>query len=208
MTCGGSPTAYWLKRPPRSNFCAVFHVQLRQRRDTASAFNLSQDDVRARFVTPMVTDRVFDFAEKQWNPRETQLTVIEGRQLRPDELGLGRGWPNAKRIGTEVTDQFLSDGRVRGPQIDPVMRLEDRIAGRLSAGPLPLRELLAMTAELMPGHTVGERLAVCERTVWESLQRGGRGLELDGSPLAADAWRAQLLDDDSWLGGRVSLIAS
>jgi hypothetical protein len=186
----------------------VFHVQLRQRRNTASVFNLSQDDVRSRFVTPMVADRVFDFAEKQWNPRETQLTVLEGRQLRPDELGLGRGWPNAKRTGTEVTDQFLSDGRVRGPQIDPVTALEDRIAGRLAAGPLPLRELLAMTAEVMPGQTVGERMAVCERTVWESLQRGGRGLQIDGAPLPADAWRAQLLDVDAWLGDRVLLIAT
>jgi hypothetical protein len=197
--------ACWPKRPRRSNLLLVFHVQLRQRRNTASVYNLSQEEVRDRFVTLMVADRVFDFAEKQWNPRETRLTVLEGRQLRPDELGFGRGWPNAKRTGTDVTDLFLSDGRVRGPQSDPVMRLEDRIAGRLAAAPLPLRELLAMTAELMPGHTVGERLAVCERTVWELLQRGGRGLQLDGAPLTADAWQAQLLDTDTWLGDRVSL---
>ena len=205
MTSAGSLTACWPKRPPPTNFCGVYHVQLRQRRNTASVFNLSRDDVRNRFVTPMVTDRVFDFAEKQWNPRETRLTVLEGRQLRPDELGLGRGWPNALRVATDVTDRFLSDGRVTGPQIDPVMRLEDRIAGRLSAGPLPLGELLGMTAELMAGRTVSERLAVCERTVWESLHRGGRGLQLDGSPLAPDAWQAQLLDVDAWFGDRVLL---
>jgi hypothetical protein len=183
----------------------MFHVQLRQRRDTASAFNLSEETVRARFVTPMLADRVFEYADKEWNPRETRLTVLEGRELRVDELGFGRGWPNAKRTSTEATDRFITDGRVRGPQIDPVMRLEELIAGRLPAGPLPLREVLAMTAELMPGDTVAARLAVCERTVWESLQRGGRGLQLDSSPLASDAWRAQLLDVDAWLGDRVLL---
>jgi hypothetical protein len=186
----------------------VYHVQLKQRRNAASAFNLSADDVRSRFATPMIADHVFDYAEKEWNPRETRLTVLEGRELRIDELGLGRGWPNALRTGTEVTDQFLSDGRVTGPQIDPVGRLEDRIAGRLSAGPLPLRELLGMTAELMPGRTVSERLSVCERTVWESLHRGSWGLQLDGSPLAPDAWQAQLLDLDAWLGDRVVLTAA
>jgi hypothetical protein len=179
----------------------VFHVQLRQRRNAASAFNLTEDAVRAQFVAPMLADLVFKYAEKEWNPRETRLTVLEGRELRGDELGFGRGWPNAQRLSSVVTDQFLTDGRTTGAQGDPVGRLTDRVAGRLSAGPLPLSDLLGMTEDLCPGRTVSERLAVCERTVWEALHRGAYGLQAPGSDdlISPEQWQASLLVPASWL---------
>ena len=39
-------------------------------------------------------------AERSWEPAKARLTVYEGPEVRPDDMGLGRGWATVTRGGT------------------------------------------------------------------------------------------------------------
>ncbi len=46
--------------------------------------------------------------ERKWAPERAKLTIYEGPELRPDEIGVGRGWGNVTKYGTDVTGRLLS----------------------------------------------------------------------------------------------------
>jgi hypothetical protein len=147
----------------------------------------------------------FIFQDKKWDPREARLTVIEGDQLSPGQLGLGQGWTNAVKRGQDVTRQFLtpppSAGASAGASAEAVGRLKERLLGRVGAGPLALGQAIALSADVMDGHRVSERLGAVELAVWELLHAGNLALieAPDGEPLAQEAWQTVLLDPVSWL---------
>ena len=190
----------------------AYHVQINQRPDVASAFNLSEEAMRRQFIEPMLAGSIFAYADKEWDPRRATLTILEGRELYNSELMTGLGWNNALRQGTDVTSEVLAQVHPRAPQGAVSERLKDRIVGRLSGGPLPLPDVVVIVDDLMEGHRVSERLAAAETAVWELLHRGQAQLELgDGVALAAqEEWQPLLLSADTWLGdgGGVRLIAT
>jgi hypothetical protein len=48
--------------------------------------------------------------DREWEPRDCALRVLEGPALAPEDLALGRGWQRAERSGEDVTEQLLSGG--------------------------------------------------------------------------------------------------
>lgn len=174
----------------------MFHVELRQGRELARAFNRDERAVRTLFIEPLRGDALFRYADKEWDPRRARLTVLEGRELRPDELMLGRGWQSAQKVGKDVTEALLARDLSGG--------LEERIVGRLAAGPLPLAEVVTMTAELLPGARVSQRLAVAEQAVWELLHREQAALRTagGGDAVARERWQPTLLSADAWFGAQ------
>ena len=130
------------------------------------------------------------------------MTVLEGPELRLDELGMGRGWPNAQRAGTDVTERLLGRAREQARRAPELERLKERIAGRIDAGPLSLNRVVVLTAELMPGRRASERLSIAETAVWEMLHE--RAVELlagedpQTGPVPESDWQAHLL---SWSPG-------
>jgi hypothetical protein len=85
----------------------AYHLQLRRARHRAWAFNLDEERVLA-IVTPLRQGRRLEFGDKEWDPRETTLTVLDGPRLEAPDLGVGQGWPNAERSSEDVTERFLA----------------------------------------------------------------------------------------------------
>ena len=72
----------------------MFHLELRQFPHVARAFNLSREELERRFVGPWVSGQAIDQDDRRWSPEKARLTILEGPELRLEEIGLGRGWAN------------------------------------------------------------------------------------------------------------------
>jgi hypothetical protein len=184
-----------------------FHVELRDQRDVVRMFNLDAESVERQFVMPLRIGVNFMIEDKEFVPRKARLIVMEGQHLAPGELGLGQGWTNAVKRGTDVTQRFLSATGAQPPSdltMEMAGRLKERILGRLAAGPLPLGEGIGLTGDLLTGHRVSERLAAVELAVWELLHARTVALHFtaDEGPLEQDQWQAVLLDPATWLAPR------
>ena len=183
----------------------MFHVELKQRPNTTRAFNLTQEELNRRFLAPLRAGESVTYAEREWDPARTRLTIYEGRELGPEEIGLGRGWQNVVRSGTEVTEQMLNSaptGRVERPE--EVGRLKDRVLGRLTAGPQSLAEVVEMADAMLPAARPSQRLGAAELTVWELLQEGT--VELSGAA-GPEEWSRTLLSWDAWRQATTSSIS-
>ncbi len=188
----------------------MFHVELRQRPNMARAFNLREEEVVARFLAPLMAGRPLIYEDREWDPRKVRLTVLEGPELSIGEIGLGRGWANAQRAGSDVTERLMGRSRTQAPRPEALDRLKERIAGRLDAGPLTLQRVVAMAGELMEGRRASERLALAEQAVWEMLHEHTTALHGEGGPagppISQSEWQAHLLRWDAWSedGGSLS----
>jgi hypothetical protein len=186
----------------------VYHVDLRSGVHAARAFNLSAAELETRFLAPVRAGLVFNYEDRDWDPAETKVTVIEADRLRTDQIGMGRGWANAEKRGRDVTAEVLASppAAVAPARPNGVDQLKERLIGRLSAGPVPLAQAVTMAGELGPGHRVSEQFAVAELAVWELLHQAEAGLEADDGLAGRDAWERLLLSADTWLAGRVQLV--
>jgi 2-iminobutanoate/2-iminopropanoate deaminase len=93
----------------------VYHVELRHFPRNVCRFNLSAKELQATVLDPWVADRPFDLGELRWDPRQARLTILQGSQIPPDQLSMGRGWRTALRAGRDVTAQLLGmDSDPRG----------------------------------------------------------------------------------------------
>jgi hypothetical protein len=184
-----------------------FHVELKDQRDVVRAFNLSEDQVMSRFITPLRTRDRFSIEDKEFESRKARLIVVEGPHLANGELGLGLGWTTARKRGEDVTERFLdaqvgSSPSMGSAGLELTGRLRERVLGRLAAGPLPLDQAIGLSADLMSGHRVSERLGVIETVIWEMLHTGQvRGLTLAGEPVPQERWEATVLAESTWLAG-------
>jgi hypothetical protein len=183
----------------------AFHVQLRDGRDSVRAFNLSEDEVRTKFIAPLRAGVMFTFQDKDFEPRKAQLMVIEGEHLGLGELGIGGvGWANVAKRGTDVTQRFLTasgGSQSSSLTMESAGRLKERMLGRLAAGPLALGDGVALTTDLLPGRRVSERLSAVETAVWEMLHAGAIALytQAGAELVAQDQWESVVLDPFTWL---------
>jgi hypothetical protein len=183
----------------------VFHVEIRQRPHVARAFNLSERELRARFVDPLAAGKTLFYADREWEPRKTKLLIYEGPELTPEMIGMGRGWGNVSRSGTDVTDRMLHAGHASAlePSREQLKdRLKERLVGRLGAGPLPPGDAVELTGDLLAGHRASERLALTELAIWELLHGQLAALQdASADPVATvppEGWEAALLRWDTW----------
>jgi len=195
----------------------VFHVQIRQSVNVAREFNLTEEELRRRILAPWAAGAVVRSGERQWAPERAKLTIYEGPELRPDEIGMGRGWGNVTKHGTEVTALLLADsGRaqeatVLPPPTSELDQCKQEIVRRARDGGLELEECIAIAGSLRFGSRVSERLALAEQAVWELLHAGAITLDGDGADQGANAaeWQRVLLDWDAWSGSHhVSVTAA
>lgn len=179
----------------------MFHVELRQFPHQTRAFNLTREQLDARIVRPWVSDGGVELDDRRWSAERAKLTIYEGPELSPDQLGLGRGWANVTRAGEDVTAQVLSERA----QPVPVTELKLEAADRCAYGPLPLARLVELTGERYPQARVSERLALCEQAVWELLHEGSVRLLRAGAPVERAGWQEVLLRWEAWSGDAVTL---
>jgi hypothetical protein len=183
----------------------VFHVELRQFPHSARAFNLTAEQLQASFLRPWVAGETLEWAERRWAPDRAKLTVYEGTELRPDELGMGRGWANAARSGEEVTERVLAEQDQVARGGEPLRKLKQTAADLCVQEPLVLTDLPSLAADRWPQLRASECLALAEQAVWELLHERRVSLISDTAavqaPVAEEHWRAELLAWSSWSGG-------
>jgi len=156
----------------------MFHVEIRAGMNAVREFNLTEQRLWVDFLSPLMADASFTVEGHEFVPRETRLKVYEGPELRPDQLGVGRGWQNVERTATDVTERVLERAREHTTKTQPDRTprgdadlLRERLIGRLAAGPIAAREILTVAAELMPDTSELERLEVARQAAWALLER-------------------------------------
>jgi hypothetical protein len=86
-----------------------FHVQISQGIRRARAFNLDEARLRADVIDPWTRGRVIVLGDRDWEPRDCRLIILEGPELADTDLAMGRGWSNAERISGNVTRRLVGE---------------------------------------------------------------------------------------------------
>jgi hypothetical protein len=184
------------------SFCvngAMFHLELRQFPHVARAFNLSREELDTRFARPWVSGTAIQHQDRRWAPERARLTIYEGPALRPDEIGLGRGWATVGKTAREVTETVLGEAQ-RGAGASQAVQTFTAVLIAEAATSLPLGDVVILAAREYPQWRPSEQLALAEQAVWEMLHHRQLTLTRGGAAVDAEDWRAVLLSWGSWSG--------
>lgn len=176
----------------------MFHIELRQFPNVARAFNLTPEDLQARILVPWTAGNSVMLEDRRWSPEKARLTIYEGRALRTDEIGIGRGWGNVTRSGEEVTARLLAEAEHARPGDVSSQELQRELLELVRRAPLPIAAVLALASEQHPGWRVSDRLAVAERAVWELLHHGQLRMVRRADAVDQDEWESLLLAWETW----------
>lgn len=86
----------------------AYHVEIKRGRRWAREFNLSEERLRESVLDPWVRGRPVSLGDREWEPPECELRVLEGPELTAPDLGFGRGWGAAERSGRDVARELIS----------------------------------------------------------------------------------------------------
>jgi hypothetical protein len=175
----------------------MFHVELRQFPHVARSFNLTREELDAQILVPWVAGASIELQDRQWSSAKARLTILEGPALRPDEIGLGRGWSNAAKGGENVTARLVDD-LGRQVQAPPVDELKQEILAACTGEPLPLGRVVELAVQDHPERRPSELLAVAEQAVWELLHQGEVAMLVGGAAVDREQWQPLLLSWSSW----------
>jgi hypothetical protein len=178
---------------------AVYHVELRQFPHVARVFNLSRDELESRFLSPWVGGAIIDHEDRRWAPERSKLKILEGRELRPDELGMGRGWTTATRSGTDVTDAVIAQAR-RGAEARPEVETLKAAIGEVAGTPLGFQDVMALAAAAHPHWRASQQLELAEQAVWEMLHQGQVVMTVGENTVARERWQPVVLSWATWSG--------
>ncbi len=84
-----------------------FHVEIGSSMRHARIFNLDEEELRTTVVEPWLDDRRLELGDREWEPRESHLRILEGPALDTPDLSFGQGWANAERSAEDVTRSVL-----------------------------------------------------------------------------------------------------
>jgi hypothetical protein len=86
----------------------AFHVEISSGfRQRARTFNLDEAELRSTILDPWMRGRVIALGDKEWEPRDCKLIILEGPELADTDLSMGRGWSNAERTAENVTRRLV-----------------------------------------------------------------------------------------------------
>jgi hypothetical protein len=84
-----------------------FHVEISRGFRRARAFNLDEEKLRSTILDPWMRGRVIVLGDKDWEPRDCKLVILEGPELPDTDLSMGRGWSNAEKSAENVTRKLV-----------------------------------------------------------------------------------------------------
>jgi hypothetical protein len=99
-----------------------FHVEVSSPLHHARVFNVEDAELQ-QILGLWMSGQVFELGEQEWEPRESKLTILEGKQLEGPDLAFGQGWSNALRSATDVTTQIMEAAEISSP-IPDVLAVE------------------------------------------------------------------------------------
>jgi hypothetical protein len=81
----------------------MFHVEISAGLHRARVFNLNRGDLLAKVVQPWLEGRRIEMGDREWEPRDSSLKILEGPRMETTDLSFGQGWANAERKSENVT---------------------------------------------------------------------------------------------------------
>ncbi|MFZ1994991.1 MAG: hypothetical protein WAU75_12835 [Solirubrobacteraceae bacterium] len=177
----------------------MYHLELRQFPHVARAFNLTRDELEARFVGPWVGGAMIEHEDRRWAPERSKLKILEGPELPADDLGMGRGWASAVRSGADVTDAVIAQAR-RGAQARPEVEALKAAIGEVAGTPLGFQDVMALAAAAHPNWRASQQLQLAEQAVWEMLHQGRVIMTIGGETVARQRWQPVVLSWATWAG--------
>jgi hypothetical protein len=85
-----------------------FHVEISSGfRQRARAFNLDESRLHTAILEPWLRGAAIELGDKEWQPRDCKLIVLEGPELADTDLAMGRGWSNAEKSSRNVTRELV-----------------------------------------------------------------------------------------------------
>jgi hypothetical protein len=120
----------------------AFHVEISSGfRNRAHAFNLDEAKLRRTVLDPWIQNRQVAIGEKEFEPRDSRLIVLEGPELADTDLTIGRGWSNAEKAGENVTRRLLEAASAPSKPVVAILAEDDsaraEIGGMLERLDLP-----------------------------------------------------------------------
>jgi hypothetical protein len=88
-----------------------FHVEIRRSYNHARVFNVGEEELRRTVLEPWSRGGVVELGDREWDPRDCGLVVLEGPALAASDLALGQGWHRAERSARDVTARVLAELR-------------------------------------------------------------------------------------------------
>lgn len=176
----------------------MFHVELRRFPHVARAFNLTEEELKARILLPWVRGAAVELDDRVWTPDRARLTIYEGPEIAAEERGLGRGWSIVTREGEDATARLIEAAGDLVPRASDLKRTLVR-----NPGSMPLSDAVALAG---PGGRPSERLAVAEQAVWELLHEGHVTLVRSGAQVSANDWEGLLLRWETWSDLAIQLV--
>lgn len=187
----------------------MYHVEVRQFPNVARTFNLSEAELNARILVPWLRGQLVELGERKWQPATAKLKILEGRELRSEEMGIGRGWSNVSRYAEDVTDRLLAAGTTDGGAGDAqtaAAAFKEVVHAQCASARLAVDQVMWLANSRHPEWRVSDRLALAERAVWELLHEGRltmlRRLPGDAgpeyTPVDREQWQPILLAWATW----------
>jgi hypothetical protein len=131
----------------------AFHVEISSGfRQRARAFNLDEAKLRRTILDPWLQGRQISLGDKQWEPRDCKLVVLEGPELADTDLSMGRGWPNAEKTAENVTRRLIE---ASSAPVKPIVAI---LAGDESAESEIARMLERLELETTPWAELRSRI--------------------------------------------------
>jgi hypothetical protein len=91
-----------------------FHVEVSSPLHHARVFNVEEAELQ-QILSLWISGQTFELGEQEWEPRESKLTILAGKQLEGPDLAFGQGWSNALRSSEDVTAQMVEATEAQSP---------------------------------------------------------------------------------------------
>jgi hypothetical protein len=129
----------------------TFHVEISSGfRQRARAFNLDEAKLRSTVLDPWLRGLPILLGDKEWEPRDCKLVVLEGPELADTDLSMGRGWSNAEKTAENVTRRLIDAASAPSKPVVAIVAEGDAaqaavagMIGRLELQAVPWAELRA-----------------------------------------------------------------
>jgi hypothetical protein len=108
-----------------------FHIEISSALDRARVLNVGEAELRKEILEPWVAGLPFGFGGRDWEPRESRLTILEGPAI-AQPSGAEEGWVDALRAAEDVTRTMLEAAEASAPAQVAVVVEADSVEAALT----------------------------------------------------------------------------
>jgi hypothetical protein len=178
----------------------VYHAELSQGAHVMRKFNMSSSELTSLILVPWCKGEIIEIEDHAYDPAHASLSIFEARELRLDELSMGRGWPNAMKYGEDVTTRMIKEaGSLDATQQTALESFKERVLAQCGSGRIGVHQVMWLANSEYPAVRASERLALAEQSIWELLYQGRlRMLTAAGTTVSPADWERVVLNWDTW----------